>query len=86
MLQSNLPHVVIETELGDIEIVVGAIGIGIAMAAGRAMSSFLFEVAGTDPLTLGSVTLLLAGFAVAAAYFPARRASRLAPTVALRNG
>ena len=64
----------------------GAIGIGIAMAAGRAMSSFLFEVSSTDPLTLGSVALLLAGFAVAAAYFPARRASRLAPTVALRDG
>ncbi len=63
----------------------GAIGIGIAVAAGRAMSSVLFEVTGTDPLTLGSVTLLLAGFAVAAAYFPARRASQLAPTVALRD-
>ena len=63
----------------------GAIGIGIAMAGGQAMSSFLFEVSGTDPLTLGGVTLLLAGFAVTAAYFPARRASRLDPTVALRN-
>ena len=63
----------------------GAIGIGIAVAAGRAISSLLFEVKGTDPLTLGSVTLLLAGFAVAAAYLPARRASQLAPTVALRD-
>ncbi|MCH8030772.1 MAG: ABC transporter permease [Bacteroidetes bacterium] len=63
----------------------GAIGIGIAVAAGRAISSLLFEVTGTDPLTLGSVTLLLAGFAVAAAYLPARRASQLAPTVALRD-
>lgn len=66
-------------------VVGGAIGLAAAIAAGRAISSFLFEVSGTDPLTLGGVTLLLVGFAAAASYFPARRASQLAPTVALRN-
>ena len=63
----------------------GAIGLALAVAAGRALSGFLFGISGTDPLTLGGVTFLLAGFAVAASYFPARRASLLAPTVALRN-
>lgn len=63
----------------------GLIGLATAAALGRAMSNLLFEVSGTDPVTLGAVALTLLSVAIAASYVPAFRASRLDPTVALRN-
>jgi putative ABC transport system permease protein len=63
----------------------GVIGVAAALAAGRALSDFLFQVSGTDPVTVGGVALMLAGFAMVASYIPARRASNLSPTVALRD-
>jgi ABC-type lipoprotein release transport system permease subunit len=61
------------------------IGLVAAAALGRAMSDLLFEVSGTDPVTLGTVALTLVSVAITASYVPAFRASRLDPTVALRN-
>ncbi|HKG90903.1 MAG TPA: ABC transporter permease, partial [Gemmatimonadaceae bacterium] len=55
-----------------------------AVALGRAMGGILFEVRGSDPLTLGSAVALLGAVALAASYLPARRASRLDPVAALR--
>lgn len=46
---------------------------------------FLFEVSGTDPLTLGSMAALFGLVALVASYVPAMRASRLDPVQALRN-
>ena len=63
----------------------GVIGLVSAAALGRAMSDLLFEVSGTDPVTLGAVAFMLASVAITASYVPAFRASRLDPTVALRN-
>jgi len=63
----------------------GAIGLVGAAAVGRALEGLLFEVRGTDPLTLGSVAGLLLLVAVAASWLPALRASRLDPVVALRD-
>jgi putative ABC transport system permease protein len=48
------------------------------------MSSLLFGVSASDPLTFIVVVLLLALIALVATYIPARRAMRLDPLVALR--
>jgi putative ABC transport system permease protein len=48
------------------------------------MSSLLYEVEGTDPLTYVSVSALLILVALAACYFPARRATKVDPLIALR--
>ena len=61
-----------------------AIGIGGALAVTRLLSAMLFGVRPTDPVTYAAVALLLAGVAFAACYFPARRAMRVDPMVALR--
>ena len=62
-----------------------AIGLVGALLAGRAGSSLLFGVTGTDPLTFMTVSLLLTAVATAACYFPARRAMKIEPVVALRH-
>ena len=62
-----------------------AAGAGASFALSRVMSSLLFGVDATDPLTFAAVALLLALVAIAAAYFPARRAAALDPLAALRS-
>ena len=61
-----------------------AIGFAGALALTRFLSSFLFEVRATDPVTFISVALLLALVALVACYIPARRAIKVDPLVALR--
>jgi putative ABC transport system permease protein len=60
------------------------IGLAGAMALTRFLSSFLFSVRPTDPITFAVVALALAGVALLATYIPARRAMRVDPMVALR--
>jgi ABC-type antimicrobial peptide transport system permease subunit len=62
-----------------------AVGIGLALWAGRAASALLFGLKPNDPLTFGAAVLLLAGAALLASYLPAQRASRLEPMLALRE-
>ena len=55
-----------------------------AFALTRLMSTMLFEVTATDPLTYLSVIGLLAVVALLACYIPARRAAKVDPLIALR--
>jgi ABC-type antimicrobial peptide transport system permease subunit len=70
-------------------IVVVAIGIPIGLAAylacSRVLSALLFQLSPTDTTTLTSGVVLLALVTLAAAFVPARRATRLDPAVTLRR-
>ncbi len=67
-------------------VVIGlALGIVGAVVLTRLMTSLLFEITPTDPVTYGGVALVLAVTAVAACQIPAWRATRVDPLTALRS-
>ncbi len=59
-------------------------GVGGAHVLGRLLRSLLYEVSPSDPLTLTTVVATMFLVALAASYFPARRAARIDPMAALR--
>ncbi|HEY6805707.1 MAG TPA: ABC transporter permease [Pyrinomonadaceae bacterium] len=61
------------------------LGLAGAFALTRVMSSLLFGVSTTDALTFAAPPLVLGAIALLAGYFPARRASKVDPTIALRS-
>jgi putative ABC transport system permease protein len=61
------------------------IGTGVSMGLTRLLTKLLFGVEPTDPLTIIAVAMLLACVATLACWLPARRATRIAPTEALRT-
>ena len=61
------------------------LGLVAAVAASRLVSGLLFDVAPLDPLTLAAVAFVLTTIALLAILFPALRASRVDPVVALRE-
>ena len=61
------------------------IGVTTAFAVTRVISNLLFGVTATDPLIFVAVPLLLIAVAMLASYFPARRALKVDPIIALRN-
>jgi ABC-type antimicrobial peptide transport system permease subunit len=62
------------------------LGLGGAAALTRVVRSFLVGVSATDPITFAGVPALLLAVAIVAAFVPARRACRVDPNVALRDG
>ncbi len=61
-----------------------AFGLILALAASRPLAALLFELTPLDPLTYGSVVVLLLGVAALACWVPAWRAARLDPALTLR--
>jgi putative ABC transport system permease protein len=61
-----------------------AVGAAAAFAATRVMRDMLFGVSAADPITFGSVALVLCGVTLLASYIPALRATKVDPIVALR--
>jgi len=62
-----------------------AIGVGVALALTRLMSSLLFHVGTTDVATFVSVAVGLVVVVLLACYLPARRATKVDPLEALRS-
>ena len=60
-----------------------AVGLAGAFGLTRLMATLLYGVAPTDPATFATVAVLLMVVAVAACFFPARRAARVQPVEAL---
>jgi len=61
-----------------------ACGLVAALALSRLIATLLFQVGASDPLTYGTIILLLLGVTVAASWVPARRATLVSPLTALR--
>jgi putative ABC transport system permease protein len=72
------------THGGKLILIGTSIGLVGAFVVTRLMSSFLFEVTATDPVTFLLVTAVLACATFLACYIPARRATRINPMEALR--
>ena len=79
----NVVLLVLQQGLGLVAVGV-AIGIPAAIAGSRLLTSLLFGVRATDPAVLASVALLVTAVALAACWIPARRATQIVLTEALR--
>jgi len=71
-------------QVGLMTVVGGAVGLLGAYEIGKGAGSLLYEMKGSDPGILVIAAVLITGVALAAGFFPARRASRIDPMRALR--
>jgi macrolide transport system ATP-binding/permease protein len=71
---------------GVIITVIGMVlGLACAIGLSGVVASMLYGVSATDPLTFLMMTPLLSGVALAACYFPARRATKVDPVIAIKS-
>ena len=61
------------------------IGVGVALASTRFLSTLLYDVKAVDPLVFAAMSVVMIGMGVLASYVPARRASSVDPIVALKS-
>ena len=61
------------------------LGLAVAFAVTRTISSFLYGVAATDPTVFIATSLLMCAVALLASYYPARKATKVNPIIALRT-
>ena len=81
--QSDVLHMVLREALR-LALIGIAIGLPCALGALRLVSSMLFGLKPDDPMTIGLATVVIIAVALAAGYWPARRATKVDPMVALR--
>jgi putative ABC transport system permease protein len=81
--QSDVMRLILSEGMSLILIGLGG-GLTGSLASTRFLSTLLFGVTATDPLTFAGVIILLALVALAACYIPARQATRVDPMIALR--
>ena len=83
--QGQIAGVIVRQGLwkGGIGVLLGLIG---ATLLSNSMTTLLFNVQPTEPVVYVAVSIVLIGVALLASYLPARRAARIDPLVALRNG
>jgi putative ABC transport system permease protein len=62
-----------------------SVGVGLAIALGRAASSLLYGLKAYDPISIVVAALFLGVVAIGASILPAYRAARLEPMLALRE-
>ena len=79
VLWSVLRHALVVVGIG---IAAGLVG---AVTLSRLLGSLLFEVSATDPVVFAGIAFMLLVVSAAAGFFPARRATRVDPMVALRS-
>lgn len=82
------PIQVVKTVLGRslvLLLIGGAIGLGLALAAGQVFASIVYHASPHDPLVLAAVIMTLSVIGLLASWVPTRRALRIQPTVALRQ-
>ncbi len=82
--QADILRLVLGQGLG-LALAGGFIGVCAALGLTRVLKGLLFGVNSTDPSTFVGIALLFVAVALAAAYLPARRASRIDPMAALRS-
>ena len=71
-------------QVGRMALIGGILGVGAALALGKAASSLLFGLKGTDPAVMLIAATVLSAVALGAGYLPALRASKVQPMQALR--
>src|SRR6478736_4813027 len=81
--RSNILRIVLRQGLG-LAIIGAAVGLVCSLIVSHLMTSLLYGVRPTDPLTFAGVALLFIGVALVACYVPARRAMKVDPMDALR--
>jgi putative ABC transport system permease protein len=81
--RGDVAQLILRRSLG-LTLLGAGLGLAGAFAVTRALSSVLYGVSATDPLTFAGVPLLLLLVATCACIIPVRRAVRVDPTVALK--